>query len=224
MRWGANGWRNRRRLACIRAHPWVPENRIRREAHAGRYPPRSRRPGQELRQFDLFDAVQRIAAPEPDWKVLPEAARPDVMTALTRLMLDHRRQRAFKAGRLAASVVNQNSRFAVEATQISYKIDHTLKVLVNETGKDVTQTRSHNEHLHLRLHSKEGGRDAAGIVETLPRVLPVPGYLYAARAGVACHRRDVSLTTIARGETWTNRPAPPPFSSIMARHRRWLAA
>ena len=70
---------------------------------------------------------------------------------------------------------------------------------MNETGKDVTQTRSHNEHLHLRLHSKEGDRDAAGIVETLPRVLPVPGYLYAARAGVACHRRDVSLTTIARG-------------------------
>ena len=54
-----------------------------------------------------------------------------------------------------------------------------------------------NDHLHLRLHSKEGDRDAAGIVETLPRVLPVPGgdkkwYLYAARAGlsigVASHR------------------------------------
>src|SRR5208337_4539497 len=40
-----------------------------------------------------------------------------------------------------------------------------------------------NDHLHLRLHPKEGDRDAAGIVETLPRVLPVPGgdkkwYLY----------------------------------------------
>ena len=90
-----------------------------------------------------------------------------------------------------------------------------------------------NDHLHLRLHPKEGDRDAAGIVETLPRVLPVPGgdkkwYLYAAPAGlligVASHRRVVSLNTIAPGETRTNRPAPPPFSPIMARQRRWLAA
>src|SRR5271165_6290445 len=75
-------------------------------------------------------------------------------------------------------------------------------------------------------------RDATGIVETLPRVLPVPGgdkkwYLYAARAGlifgVASHRSIVSLNTIARGETRTNRLAPPPFSPIMARHRLWLA-
>ena len=79
---------------------------------------------------------------------------------------------------------------------------------------------------------QEGDRDAAGIVETLPRVLPVPGgdkkwYLYAARAGlsigVASHRRGFSLNTIARGEPRTNRPAPPPFSLIMARQRRWLA-
>jgi hypothetical protein len=61
-----------------------------------RHPPRSRRRGQELRQFDLFGVVQRIAAPEPDWKVLPEAARQDVMTALTRLMLDHRRQKSLQ--------------------------------------------------------------------------------------------------------------------------------
>ena len=90
-----------------------------------------------------------------------------------------------------------------------------------------------NDHLHPRLHPREGDRDAAGIVETLPRVLPVPGgdkewYLYAARAGlpigVASHRRDFSLNTIARGEAPTNRPAPPPFSFIMARRRRWLAA
>src|SRR5208283_4338556 len=90
-----------------------------------------------------------------------------------------------------------------------------------------------NDHLHLRLHPKEGDRDAAGIVETPPRVLPVPGgdkkwRLYASRAGlligVASHRRIVGLNTIARGETRTNRPAPPPFSSIMARQRRWLAA
>ena len=33
----------------------------------------------------------------------------------------------------------------------------------------------------------------------------------------------VSLNTIARGEARTNRPAPPPFSSIMARRRCWLA-
>jgi len=64
-------------------------------------------------------------------------------------------------------------------------------------------------------------------------VLPVPGrdkewYLYAARAGlligVANHRRDVSLNTIARGENRTSRPALPPFSPIMARRRRCLAA
>src|SRR5271166_5165129 len=96
----------------------------------------------------------------------------------------------------------------------------------------VQPTTPLNDHLHLRLHPKEGDRDAAGIVETLPRVLPVPGgdkkwYLYAARAGlifgVASHRSIVSLNTIARGETRTNRLAPPPFSPIMARHRRWLA-
>ena len=60
---------------------------------------------------------------------------------------------------------------------------------------------------------------------------PIPGgdkewYLYAARAGlligVASHRRDVSLNTIARREAPTSRPAPPPFSSIMARRRRWF--
>jgi DNA-directed RNA polymerase specialized sigma24 family protein len=45
-----------------------------------------RRP--EPRQFDLFDAARRVAPEEPDWKALPEAARREVMTALTRLMLD----------------------------------------------------------------------------------------------------------------------------------------
>ena len=29
------------------------------------------------------------------------------------------------------------------------------------------------------------------------------------------------LNTIARAETGINRPAPPPFSFIMARRRRW---
>jgi hypothetical protein len=33
-----------------------------------------------------------------------------------------------------------------------------------------------------------------------------------------------SLNTIARAETGINRPAPPPFSFIKARRRRWLAA
>src|SRR5208337_3424753 len=47
----------------------------------------------------------------------------------------------------------------------------------------VQPTTPLNDHLHLRLHPKEGDRDATGIVETLPRVLPVPGgdkkwYLY----------------------------------------------
>ena len=90
-----------------------------------------------------------------------------------------------------------------------------------------------NNHLHRHLLPSEGGRDAAGTFETLPCVLPVPGrdkewYLYAARAGlligVANHRRDVSLNTIARGENRTSRPALPPFSPIMARRRRCLAA
>ena len=64
-----------------------------------------------------------------------------------------------------------------------------------------------DDRLHRRLLPSEGDRDAAGTFETLPCVLPVPGgdkewYLYAARAGlligVASHRRDVSLDTIAR--------------------------
>jgi hypothetical protein len=64
-------------------------------------------------------------------------------------------------------------------------------------------------------------------------VLPVPEgdkewYLYAARAGlpfgVATHRRFVSACTIARREAPTNRLAPPAFSFIMVRRRRWLAA
>jgi hypothetical protein len=42
--------------------------------------------------------------------------------------------------------------------------------------------------------------------------------------GVASHRRVVSPNTIAYGETWTNRPARPPFSLMMARQRRSLAA
>ena len=71
----------------------------------------------------------------------------------------------------------------------------------------VQPTTPLNDDLHPRLHPGEGDRDAAGIVETLLRVLPVPGgdkewYLYAARAGlplgVASHRSFVSLSTIAR--------------------------
>ncbi len=69
--------------------------------------------------------------------------------------------------------------------------------------------------------------------ETLLHVLPVPGgdkewYLYAARAGlpngVVSHRSYVSLARSPVAKVPTNRPAPPPFSSIMARRRRWLAA
>lgn len=90
-----------------------------------------------------------------------------------------------------------------------------------------------NHHLHHRLLISEGDRDAAGTNETLPRVLPVSGgdkewYLYATRAGlligVANHRRDVSLNTIARPEAQTIRPATPPFSSIVARDPRGLTA
>src|SRR5271157_4791938 len=109
---------------------------------------------------------------------------------------------------------------------------------IRDAGDDrllmhVQPTTPLNDCLHPRLHPGEGERDAAGKVETLPCVLPVSRgdkewYLYAARArlliGVASHRRVVSLNTIARGETRTNRPAPPPFSLIMARQRRWLAA
>ncbi len=51
----------------------------------------------------------------------------------------------------------------------------------------VQPTTQLNDHLRFRLHPKEGDSDAAGIVETLPRVLPFPGgdkkwYLYVARA------------------------------------------
>src|SRR5271165_2266555 len=91
-----------------------------------------------------------------------------------------------------------------------------------------------NDHLRPRLLPSEDDRDAAGTVETLPCVFPVPGgdkewYLYAARAGlligVASHRRDVSLDAIVRREARRKRLAPPPFSFIVGRRRRcWLAA
>src|SRR5208337_4102918 len=77
-----------------------------------------------------------------------------------------------------------------------------------------------------------GDRDAAGTFETLLHVLPVPGgdqkmNNYAARAGlpigVVSHRSFVSLTRSPVAKAPTKRPAPPPFSSIMVRHRRWLA-
>jgi hypothetical protein len=64
-----------------------------------------------------------------------------------------------------------------------------------------------NHHLHHRLLSIEGDRDAAGTNEILPRVLPVSGgdkewYLYAARDGLligaASHRRLPSLNTATR--------------------------
>jgi hypothetical protein len=43
-----------------------------------------------------------------------------------------------------------------------------------------------NNNLRLRLHSKEGDRDAAGIVATLPRVPPSPGATkYAKGAGLS---------------------------------------
>ena len=73
----------------------------------------------------------------------------------------------------------------------------------------VQPTTPLNDDFHPRLHPGEGDRDAAGIVETLPRVLPVPGgdkewRLYAARAGllvgVMSHRSFVSLSTTARCE------------------------
>jgi hypothetical protein len=61
-----------------------------------RQTPRRQRRRPELRQFDLFDATRRVVPGEPDWKALPEAARREVMTALTRLMLDHGRQRGLQ--------------------------------------------------------------------------------------------------------------------------------
>src|SRR3974390_2568769 len=96
----------------------------------------------------------------------------------------------------------------------------------------VQTTAPLDDRLHHRLLLSEGDRDAAGMFETLLHVLPVPGgdkewYLYAARAGlpigVVSHRSYVSLTRSPVAKAATNRPAPPPFSSIMARHRRWLA-
>jgi hypothetical protein len=42
--------------------------------------------------------------------------------------------------------------------------------------------------------------------------------------GERCAAELSALSTIARAEAPTNRPAPPPFSSIIARHRRWSAA
>jgi hypothetical protein len=87
---------------------------------------------------------------------------------------------------------------------------------------------------HLLMHVKPGARSMITcIFASIPRVLPEPDgdkkwYLYVARAGllirVASHRRGVCLNTIARGEIRTNRLAPPPFSPITARQRRWLAA
>ena len=53
-----------------------------------------RRP--QMRQFDLFDTAPRAVPGEPEWNALPEAARREVMTALTRLMLDHGPQRALQ--------------------------------------------------------------------------------------------------------------------------------
>ena len=58
--------------------------------------PRLHRRRPELRQFDLFDAARKVAHWGPEWKALPEAARQEVMTALTRLMLDHGRQRGLQ--------------------------------------------------------------------------------------------------------------------------------
>jgi hypothetical protein len=98
----------------------------------------------------------------------------------------------------------------------------------------VQTTAPLDDCLHRRLLPSEGDRDAAGTFETLPCVLPVSQgdkewYLYAARAGlpfgVASHRRSVSLSTVARcqGSDKSARAATP-FSFIMARRRRWLAA
>ena len=97
----------------------------------------------------------------------------------------------------------------------------------------VQTTTPLDDRLHHRLRPSGGDRDAAGKFETLLCVLLVPEgdkewYLYAARAGlpigVASHRSYVSLTRSPVAKAPTNRPAPPPFSSIMARRRRWSAA
>jgi hypothetical protein len=54
-----------------------------------RQAPRRHRRRPERPQFDLFGAAGKVAPGEPEWKALPEGARREVMTALTRLMRDH---------------------------------------------------------------------------------------------------------------------------------------
>src|SRR3954449_2788372 len=80
---------------------------------------------------------------------------------------------------------------------------------------------------------RTGDRGATGTFETLPRVLPGPRgnkewYLCAARAGlligVAKPPQICQPRHDHRREVRPNRPATPPFSPIMARHRRRLAA
>jgi hypothetical protein len=55
--------------------------------------PQRRHRHRHLDQFDLFALARSAACGEPDWKALPEAARQDVMTVLSGMMADHRRQR-----------------------------------------------------------------------------------------------------------------------------------
>ncbi len=96
----------------------------------------------------------------------------------------------------------------------------------------VQPTTPLDERSHPRLLLSEGDRDAAGTLETLPRVLPVSEgdkewYLYAARAGllfgVANHRRDCQPQHCRRAKARTKRPGPPPFSPVMRARGRWLA-
>ena len=117
----------------------------------------------------------------------------------------HRTKRPYLLGRLRPGRADQKAR-------------HERLLMTSRP-----QHRSMIACIHCLLPSG-GDRDAAGTFETLPCVLPVPGrqewHLYVARAGLPSGVLATGVCqphTITRREAPTNRPAPPPFSPIMAR-------
>ena len=97
----------------------------------------------------------------------------------------------------------------------------------------VQPTAPLNNHPHHRLLPSDGDRDAADTSRHCYTCSPFPGAIKngtSMRRGPDCLSGSQttaeisSLDTIARAETGINRPAPPPFSFVMARRRRWLAA
>ncbi len=102
------------------------------------------------------------------------------------------------------------------------------RLLVN-----VQPGHSLDHHPHARLHDQNGRSWRRRYVQDTARVLPGPRgnkewYLCAARAGlligVAKPPQICQPRHDHRREVRPNRPATPPFSPIMARHRRRLAA